>query len=335
MTIRAQLHVTGPGINRLFVLDIGQTGIGRSFENAIWLDHPLLSQLHAEILRTEDAVTLTDLDTSQGTRLNGRSIPSDEPQPLKSGDVILIHPYTLAFAEIVTQQTLNVLTPDMLAGGAKLAKDGDEEDGEDEDDISVTNLLPQSLLSGPPELPDYTSEPPPGLNWRSIRYINYLPAIYHTDFVSRFLGMTEAILMPVEWTINNIDLQLDPQTGLVEFLPWLASWFNLSFDSTWTEEMQRTFLEEAYQLYAMRGTKWSQTRMLEIYLGKAPEIIDLHDDENPFLFLVKIPVPERRVNRILVEQMIEMDKPAHTTYKLEFRSRRKTRMADVFSELDK
>ncbi len=333
MSTRIQLHVTGPGINRLFVIDEGLTRIGSSFENEIWLDHPLLSQLHAEIDRNEDGVTLTDLDSERGPRVNGRSIPADEPQPLNSGDVILIHPYPLAFAEIVIQPTLNVLTPDMLAGDGEGAE-GDGEKDESET-VSAANLLPPSIISGPPAPPDYSSQPPPGLNWRSIRYINYLPAIYHTDFVSRFLGMTEAILMPVEWTINNIDLQLDPQTGLAEFLPWLASWFNLDFDSTWTEEMQRTFLQEAYQLYAMRGTKWSLTRMLEIYLGKPPKISDIHDDENPFLFLVNIPLAERHVNRILVEQMIEMDKPAHTTYKLEFRSRRRMRMTDVFSELDK
>ena len=52
-------------------------------------------------------------------------------------------------------------------------------------------------------------------------------------------------------------------------------------------------------------------------------------------FTVKIPFRERNVNREGIDRIIMADKPAHTTYKLEFRSERDVDLDDVFYEMEK
>jgi phage tail-like protein len=160
---------------------------------------------------------------------------------------------------------------------------------------------------------------PPGLTQHSSRLLPYLPGIYHTDFMSRFLGLFESILTPIEWNIDNFDLFLNPGTTPAEFLPWLARWYEISFDDSWSEAQRRQLLKEAHQIYGRRGTKWALSRILEIYTGHPPDIDDESADLDPFTFTVKIPLRQKELNQELIERIIDMNKPAHTTYKLKFK----------------
>jgi phage tail-like protein len=170
------------------------------------------------------------------------------------------------------------------------------------------------ILAQPPE----EELVPLGLTIKSQRLINYLPGIYHTDFMSRFLGIFEAILTPVEWNINNFDLFLSPQTCPSAFIPWLANWFEVVFDDTWSEGKRRNFLQEAHKIYAMRGTKKALSRTLEIYTGSTPEIDDLAEDLEPHTFRVTLPIRESDIRRANIEMLINAHKPAHTAYELHF-----------------
>jgi phage tail-like protein len=127
--------------------------------------------------------------------------------------------------------------------------------------------------------------------------------------------------------VDNFDVMLDPRTAPAEYLPWLASWFSVTFDASWTEEQQRLLLTEAHQLFARRGTHWALSRLLEIYLGEKPEIDDQDDKADPFTFTVKIPFGEDEVDRELIERMVDASKPAHTSYSLLFKQsgRKRTR----------
>jgi phage tail-like protein len=327
MAIRAQVHVTGPGINRVFVLEEGVWRIGRDPVCEIRLDHPLLSAIHARLERIEDRTELTDLNSLRGTRLNGAWLEPSVPTLLQAGDEILLHPFRLAYTAVVVAEGLTVveqITDDAVAdelSSSPTPSNPDESEG----------LLPPSLSQPQPSRTQYQTMIPPGLSRQSIRYISYLPAIYQTDFVSRFLAMLEAIMMPVEWTVGSFDLFLHPSTAPKEFLPWLSGWFGLTFDPTWSEEKQRRFLQEAPAIFARRGTKWSLSRVLEIYTGRVPEILDL-DEQEPFTFTVRLPLRERDVNRELIERMIQEDKPAHTSYKLEFAQRANERV--MWSKLE-
>jgi phage tail-like protein len=135
--------------------------------------------------------------------------------------------------------------------------------------------------------------------------------------MNRFLALFESILIPIEWTLDNFDLYLDPRTAPASFLPWLANWFDIAADPAWSEEQRRLLLTEAHRLYALRGTPWAMRRTLEILTGREPEIVEFAAGDEPFTFTVRLPAGGRSVHRKLVERLIEMQKPAHTVYRLE------------------
>jgi P2-related tail formation protein len=77
-------------------------------------------------------------------------------------------------------------------------------------------------------------------------------------------------------------------------------------------------LAEAHEIYGRRGTKRALARVLEIYTGVEPDILDLEDDEDPFTFTVRLPFRENEVDRHLLERIVDANKPAHTNYQLLF-----------------
>ena len=163
--------------------------------------------------------------------------------------------------------------------------------------------------------------PPPGQSLTYSRYLEYLPEIYRTNgetFMPRFLALLESILAPVEWTGDNFDLFLDPRTAPEHFLPWLANWYELIFDATWSETAKRTVLLEAYLIYRRRGTAWGLQRLLQIYTGTDVQIEDQNENLENFTFSVRIAASARDINRAAVERLINANKPAHTSYDLIF-----------------
>lgn len=138
------------------------------------------------------------------------------------------------------------------------------------------------------------------------------------NFMSRYLAIFESLLLPMEWTADGFDLFVHPATAPAGFLPWLASWFDLTFDQTWSESQRRELIADAYWLFSMRGTKSALSRILEIYTGQQPHIDDESDHLHPHTFEVTLPVLEQAFERALIERIINAHKPAHTVYKLEF-----------------
>jgi hypothetical protein len=59
--------------------------------------------------------------------------------------------------------------------------------------------------------------------------------------------------------------------------------------------------------------------VLEIYTGAEPEIDDEAKDLDPFTFSVLIPRRKRDVRSDLIEALIDVHKPAHTSYKLKYK----------------
>jgi sigma-B regulation protein RsbU (phosphoserine phosphatase) len=80
-----------------FPVDKERIKIGRSRESDIVLSDIALSRQHAEICRRGEAFFLRDLDSVNGTRLNGERIKTE--RRLYPGDVIKIADYILTFSE--------------------------------------------------------------------------------------------------------------------------------------------------------------------------------------------------------------------------------------------
>jgi ABC-type multidrug transport system ATPase subunit/pSer/pThr/pTyr-binding forkhead associated (FHA) protein len=76
--------------------------IGRSTENAVVLDHPLVSRFHAVIERLGVRQRVTDLKSSNGVYVNGKQI--EKQAWLKEGDELRIGPYRLRVGENVLQR---------------------------------------------------------------------------------------------------------------------------------------------------------------------------------------------------------------------------------------
>jgi len=294
-----QLTISGPETSLVSVLPIGATTIGRQPDNDLVLVHPLVSRYHARIDCTAEACQITDLASTHGTMVNRATLAAQAPHALNPGDVIEIGAFRLQY------QAVDASEP-MLAPGPE----------------STLEAVPEAAMARPaqPE-PNGDFGPPPGLSLTKSRYLQYLPDIYQSDsndFISRFLAMLESILIPIEWNIDNFDLYLDPRSAPAAFLPWLANWYELTFDESWTEESQRALLAEAHQIYRRRGTLWALSRVLEIYTGVMPRIDDQNRNLDPFTFTVRIPLTERQVNQSMIEQIIDSSKPAHTSYTLTF-----------------
>jgi phosphoserine phosphatase RsbU/P len=75
-----------------------QTTIGRAEECDIYFPDQLLSRRHAEVVARSDGYFLLDLDSTNGTFLNGERIKAD--QRLQDGDVITVGGNTLVYREM-------------------------------------------------------------------------------------------------------------------------------------------------------------------------------------------------------------------------------------------
>ena len=75
--------------------------IGRSPLNQIVIDHPTISAHHAVLLRTGASYSLKDLNSTNGTQINGDFVTDAE---LKEGNTIRFGSITAVFAEIYRKQ---------------------------------------------------------------------------------------------------------------------------------------------------------------------------------------------------------------------------------------
>ena len=96
----AKLVISLDGMNvRDFSLEGGRITIGRNSTNDIVLNEPVVSGEHAVIQLTPEP-TLTDLNSTNGTRLNGKSVTKAE---LSHEDVIKIGNHELRYVDIQVQ----------------------------------------------------------------------------------------------------------------------------------------------------------------------------------------------------------------------------------------
>lgn len=82
------------GSGEVFPLTLEVTTLGRSASNDIAIKDPNVSRHHAEILRQGDKCILSDLDSTNGTKVNGKRI---NRHTLKDGDDITLGHTDLSF----------------------------------------------------------------------------------------------------------------------------------------------------------------------------------------------------------------------------------------------
>jgi phage tail-like protein len=263
--------------------------IGRELGNDLVLPDPAISRRHARILCSPEGCRIEDLGSQNGTFLNEERLPPHEPRPLIPGDLVRIGEYSLVYQ-----------APEPEAELAAVPEDAEF-------------ILTFAEAAPPPELP------PMPLAWplppRS-SYLQYLPSFFARDgLLDRFLLIFESILAPVEQIVDHIPLLIDARTMPTDFLPWVASWLDLTLNENWPESRRRDLIRAASDLYRWRGTRSGLSRYLEIYAGVTPDIDDHLDAPHTFRVTLRVP-DDMPVDETLVREIIESEKPAHTAYEL-------------------
>jgi pSer/pThr/pTyr-binding forkhead associated (FHA) protein len=120
--------------------------IGREEENTIRLNDERVSRFHAKLQEDAGRIILTDLDSTNGTRVNGRPV---QMRVLKPGDQVSIGRCLLLFGspdEIAARAERSKLDTPPLSGEFAV---GDEVDAEGDGSFRLSGHLPEL----PPDLP--------------------------------------------------------------------------------------------------------------------------------------------------------------------------------------
>ncbi len=100
----ARLQIRTPGLDcQLIELKLGPNRIGRSPDSDFRLLHPTISSLHCELVLSESGVVLRDLESTNGTFVNGEPVREAKlsvGQTVHLGDVELFVETTDAKVEI-------------------------------------------------------------------------------------------------------------------------------------------------------------------------------------------------------------------------------------------
>src|ERR1051325_2095989 len=116
--------------------------------------------------------------------------------------------------------------------------------------------------------------------------LKYLPAVLHEDrFLADYLSAFEQTLTgpsapplrSLEATIAGIARYFNPQEAPEEFLPWLAGWMAFGMRADLRVGLQREFLAQVISLYKKRGTPEILRKLLKIFTGAEPTILEGDD----------------------------------------------------------
>jgi phage tail-like protein len=278
--------------------------VGRAPDNDLSLQHPAVSRVHVELSLTPAGVVVTDLQSSNGTYIDGVRILPQQPTLLEPGQLLQIGPFILAARRSPADQP-NGIEP--LAPESNGDSHGRDSRGELDGYVAIVPTHPRR-----PTLP---VPPPPSA--RQSRYLDYLPSIFaENDFLGRFLLIFEAIWEPLEQRQDHMDMFFDPATCPEPFLAWLAGWFDMGTDAHWPETRVRGLVDQVTELYRYRGSRYGLEKMIEIWTGITPEITE--DPNESFVFHVRLRIPAgAEVDRLLVEDLLNAHKPAASGFVLE------------------
>ena len=295
------------GAVRTVPLRHGGTTLGSAKDNNIVLKGPGIAPNHALIVCTATICWITDLDSEHGTLLGGNKLTPRQRQPLSDGDKIRIGTVEIAFARS-TVQAPAAPPPEVLG--------------------EVVPSARQSRWRGvgqPPAIPRGGRR----FGYPVSSYLQYLPPHFQeSGLLGRFLLIFESILDPIERSIGQIHHYFDPLLTPEPLLPWLAKWVDLALNEKWPLERRRALVLAAAELYRWRGTRRGLREYIRIYVGVEPTIIESWQEapgdnaiplpSHAFRVIISTLNPNQ-IDRRLVEEIIEVEKPAHTAYILEIR----------------
>lgn len=288
-TRKALFRLNGPdALQEEYTVGTQGFKIGRLSDNDLTLNHREISRQHIRIIWREDKYFVEDLGSSNGSFLGDERLKPREPVELREGDTIRFGPYTL--------QLVNWIDPEPEIA-AELFNEGY--------DTELESLRTNGHIAYLPGIPRDRST-----------WMQYLPEIYDEhEFMGRYLLIFESLMSPIMWTIDNFDLFLSPDIAPSAWLEWMASWFDLLLLPELPIEYQRNIMNQIGWLFMRRGTPAGLQRLLELYFGVSPEIIE----DELWHFVVRLPLSQSQIDlgREIADRLIESQKPAFVSYTLE------------------
>ena len=100
------------GLFKTYLLTDSTISIGRSSGNTIPLETDSLSRYHASILYQDGEVQITDLDSANGTFVDGVRLPGSEPRTLYGGEELLIGELRMVYHFLDESPTRPITIPE-------------------------------------------------------------------------------------------------------------------------------------------------------------------------------------------------------------------------------
>lgn len=177
--------------------------------------------------------------------------------------------------------------------------------------------------------------------------IRYLPSIYQkSEFLRHFLWLFQHISYDITGLLDNIHRYFTPVEAPIDFVKWISTWFSMRLDFSDDEDRMRSLLQFAVPLYRWRGTVIGLKKLLLLFTGIEPIVLE---NEMPYeaftilgetqvsapiidtssakvFFTVHFPVPISDFKPGLIQKVsriVTLEKPAHTSFFLTFLKQKK------------
>ncbi|MBU2497416.1 MAG: FHA domain-containing protein [Proteobacteria bacterium] len=144
--------VEGPDVGLSFEIGEGTTFVGRAPENEVHIDDQSVSRKHSKITRKRDKFYIEDLNSQNGTSVNGYLISPGFQVQIKEGDFLVIGNFSMCLGEpyaedgMVTHFSINLLDQPGEKSRNQLYKDRRMTDGDKLEMIyELSTILMQSL----------------------------------------------------------------------------------------------------------------------------------------------------------------------------------------------
>jgi phage tail-like protein len=168
-----------------------------------------------------------------------------------------------------------------------------------------------------------------------------LPALFQNAVepgnpLSAILDVMETMHAPSEAALDSLAANFDPYRAPDSFVPYLASWLDLEglLDAPPADQSSsiptlstglgrlRELTAAAVMLSQWRGTRIGLCRFLEKATGATgyevdENVVGADGKVKPFHLRISIP-KELAKHRVLIERIVELEKPAYVTYELAF-----------------
>jgi phage tail-like protein len=140
--------------------------------------------------------------------------------------------------------------------------------------------------------------------------------------LAALLEVMEALHAPSEEVLSHLEAHFDPRRAPDRFVPFLARWVGMDLPVTTGLGRLRELVAAAVEISRWRGTARGLLLFLTTATGRTDFAVDeqvLGPDGRPRPFHVRVRAPaEVSAHRLLLERIIEREKPAYVTYELHF-----------------